>query len=275
MKLQLGATAFFTNPKDFQQVLQVIQKFPFLSYLEFRGEHPFFFPDVTPAENFQFYRKILQQTHLKTTIHTTMYDINLATLNPWLKNANLQCYKKFIDLAAFFEAEIVVVHDGHLPREFVESPAKDKFLEMATQNLKETLYELAEYGRQKGVKIALENAPPKSDYALVWNAENQSQILQELNHPYLGALVDIAHASLHGLDVLTYLKEMKPWLMEIHAHNNNGELDDHLGLPTGIIDYKTILQNPVVNNIPFIMEIKSYDMLLETLIWLQKSGLVG
>ncbi len=272
MGLQLGATVFFQRPEEFEMVLKVLQKYPFVQYIEFRGEAPFFFPGWTPRSDFQFYRRILSKTPLKTTIHTTMYDINLATLNPRLKDANIKSYKEYIDLAAYFDSEIIVLHDGEVYLEFARGPRKDEFLEVAQRHLMETLVELADYGREKGVKVALENAPPQKHVSLVWNPENHTTILKTINHPNLGALFDIAHAFLHGLDIPQYLEAIHPFLLEIHAHNNMGEKDDHLGLPNGKIDYLPILKHPAVENIPLIMEIRSYDEIIHTLEWLRANG---
>ncbi|NOX37740.1 MAG: sugar phosphate isomerase/epimerase [Calditrichaeota bacterium] len=272
MGLQLGATVFFNRPEEFEMILKVVQKYPFVQYIEFRGEAPFFFPGITPQSDFKFYREVLSRTPLKTTIHTTMYDINLATLNPRIKEANIKSYKEYIDLAAYFESEIIVLHDGEVYQEFARSPRREEFLQIAERHLIETLVELADYGQQKGVKVALENAPPQKHVSLVWNAENHTAMLQKINHPNLGALFDVAHAFLHGLDIPEYLEAIHPYLLEIHAHNNMGEKDDHLGLPNGKIDYLSILKHPVVDGVPFIMEIRSYDEVIHTLEWLKAHG---
>ncbi|MFQ5583272.1 MAG: hypothetical protein ACE5GL_02405, partial [Calditrichia bacterium] len=59
-------------------------------------------------------------------------------------------------------------------------------------------------------------------------------------------------------------------LIEIHAHNNFGQEDEHLGLPNGKIDYEAILNHPAVRGVPFIMEIISYEEILKTMEWLEK-----
>ncbi len=275
MSLQLGVTIFFERPEEANAVAPVMKQFPFLQFVEFRGEIPFFFPGYFARKEANWFRKLLKENGLRATVHSTMYDVNLATLNPYLHKANIQCYKKFIDMAAAVEAEILVVHDGHLPLEYAHHPQKDQYMESARQALGEALIALGDYGARKGVKIALENAPPGNHHAsLIWNPENHVAFLQTLNHPAVGALLDIAHASLHRLNITAYLHAIRPFLIEIHAHNNHGESDDHLGLHEGVIDYLNILQHPDVQDVPIIMEIKSYDEILATLQWLKQMGVV-
>lgn len=268
MSIQIGATCFFNNPKDFNMVLEAANQFPMVQYVEFRGEHPFCFPGITAQEDFRYYKSIMEKSRLKSTLHTTMYDINLATLNPWIKDANVACYKKYIEIAEFLGAEIIVVHGGIIYPEFAHSPLKENFRELAEKHLGESLWELAEYGQPRGVKIALENSPPEGGVQVVFNPENHSGILKKINHPNLGALLDFAHAFLNGLDLPGYLEKIKPYLLEIHAHNNFGKEDEHLALHKGKIEYLPILKHPGVQDVPFIMELTSYQDVAETLAWL-------
>lgn len=270
MSIQFGATCFFNNPKEFAVVLEVAKQFPLVQYVEFRGEHPFCFPGNTAEDDLRYYKKIMQKTRLRSTLHTTMYDINLATLNPWIKDANIACYKAYIDVASFLGAEVIVVHGGVIFPEFARSPLKDDFSELAEKHLAESLYELAEYGQPRGVKVALENSPPEGAVQVVYNPQNHLHILKKISHPNLGALLDFAHAFLNGLDPIDYLEKIKPFLFEIHAHNNFGKEDEHLALPTGKIDYLPILAHPDIQDVPFIMELTSYQDVVETLQWLNK-----
>ncbi|KPJ95951.1 MAG: hypothetical protein AMJ53_01725 [Gammaproteobacteria bacterium SG8_11] len=273
MDIRFGATCFFNNSDEFSLAVKVAEKFPFIQYVEFRGEHPFLFPGITPMEEVKHFKDILRQAGLKNTLHTTMYDINLATLNPWLKDANIVCYRKYLDLAEYLESEVIVVHGGQISDDFVNSPLRSDFLDLAEKHLCESLTELADYGRKKGVKVALENSPPRrNETRIVFNPETQIKIIKQINHPNLGALLDFAHAFLFKLDLVDYLQKIKPYLFEIHVHNNFGENDEHLGLAKGRIDYAPLLQRDEVQRVPFIMEIASYDEVIATLEWLKESG---
>jgi len=268
MSIQFGVTCFFNDYKEFAIVPEVARQFPLLKYLEFRGEFPFLVPDDTPDSQIDFFSDVMKETSLSSTLHTIYHDINLATLNPWLKDANIACYKRFIDVAGRLGSELIVVHGGVLPDDYVNSPLKNEFHSRATDHLCETLSELADYGQERGVKVALENSPPEAGQSIVFDSHSHLQILEKVNHPNLGALLDFAHAFLRRLDLIDYLEKTKPYLIEIHAHNNLGETDDHLALPDGKIDYLPIFKHPAVHDVPFIMELKSYEDVVRTLTWL-------
>ena len=273
MDIRFGATCFFNTPDEFSLVVDVARKYPFIQYVEFRGERPFLFPDVTPMNEVKYFKDLLKQAGLRNTLHTTMYDINLATLNPWLKDANITCYKKYLDLAEYLESELIVVHGGEISNDFMNSPLQDDFLDIARGHLCESLTTLAEYGQSKGVKIALENSPPRRNEArIVFNPETQIKIIKQINHPNLGGLLDFAHAFLFKLDITDYLRKIRQHLFEIHAHNNFGDNDEHLGLVNGGIDYASLLKKPEAQGIPFIMEIGSYEEVISTLEWLKERG---
>jgi len=272
MAIAFGATVFFNRPEEFAQISEVVRQFDFVEYVEFRGEHPFFFPEVTPAEEFAYFRKVMQKANLKCTIHTTMYDINLASLNPWIREAGVACYKKYIEAAAYLEAEVLVVHAGILYKEFAEGPMREEFIRRAETALRESLLELADQAERAGVIIGLENSPPKTDYAMVRDSESHLKMLKLIDHPQVQALVDVAHAHLCQLDLQKYLDELQPFTCELHLHNNFGKEDEHLGLHHGGIDYAEILKHPVCEKVPVIMEIKSYGEVVQTLQWLKDMG---
>jgi len=273
MSIQFGATCFFNTPNEFPLVVEVAKKYPFVKYVEFRGEHPFLFPGVTPKKDISSYKNILKKSGLKNTLHTTMYDINMATLNPWLMDANIACYKKYLDLGAYLESEVIVVHGGKLFEEFMNSPMKQDFIELAENHLCESLAQLADYGQEKGVKVALENSPTSPEsLKIVRDPDSQIKIIKRINHSNLGALLDLAHAHLFKFDIADYLRKIKPYLFEIHAHNNFGEKDEHWGLTKGNIDYRSILKQSEIHDVPFIMEIESYEEVITTLEWLTEIG---
>ena len=272
MSIAYGITVFFHKKEDFQILSQLGAVYPFVQYVEFRAETPFLVPGQTPVADVRYYRDILRAAGLKNTMHATYFEINLATQNPWLKDANIACYRDYIDLASFLESEVLVVHGGTLLPEFLTSPNKEILWETARRNLCESLYELAEYGQKKGVKIAVENLPPEGLENVIFDLESHLAILDRVDHPNLGGIYDLAHAFLYQQDVLAYLAGIRPRLFEIHAHNNNGQFDDHFGLPHGKMDYAEILAHPDCRGIPFIMEINSRSAVLETLEWLKGRG---
>ena len=265
--MKWGVTCFFENRRDFAKVLEIAPQFP-LSYLEIRGEQPFFAPEVLSEKELDFFRNIIDRSGLKVTLHSTFYDINLATINSFLRKATLECYRRYLDLAGELGAEIMVLHGGLLHRDAVDIP---ELLKTAQRNLVDNLRSLADYAAGKGVKIGLENSPPNRNHLMIPGWQQQVEILKATNRPNVGAVFDVAHAYLHRLDIETYYRKIEPYLIEIHAHNNDGSDDQHRAIGRGVIDYAALFGNHRVT-VPVVLEIRNFAEAIESLEWIQKFG---
>ena len=263
--MEWGITCFFQNQADFEVVAELAPNYP-IRYIEIRGEQPFFAPEVLSDSDIDFFRKILTRAGVNVTLHSTFYDINLATINSFLKKATLDCYRNYLDLAQQIGAKVMVLHGGYLHKDAIGIP---ELVHIARQNLLDNLKILGDYGEQKGVVIGLENSPPNRNMLMVPDWEQQLEILRKLNHPNVKAVWDMAHAYLHGLDLYDYYRYIKEYLVEIHIHNNDGREDLHLGIQRGKIDYRSFfLKNKVA--VPAIMEIRTFSDALESLEWIKQ-----
>lgn len=258
--MQWGITCFFETKKDFKLVAEIAPQYP-LSYLEIRGERPFFSPEDLTDNDLAFFREIISQTNLRVTLHSTFYDINIATLNRFLREAVLSCYKEYLNLGAQVGAEIMVVHGGYIHHQAAEVSG---LVDVARQNLITNLRILGEYAGQKDMKIGLENSPPNKNPLMVPDWKPQMEILRAVNHPAVGAVFDTAHAYLHHLDIFTYYETIKDYLIEIHVHNNDGQQDLHWGLHRGRIDYSTFLRNRDIT-VPIVIEARDMTEAKESL----------
>ncbi len=246
-------------------VAEMAPQFP-LRYLEIRGEKPFFSADDLSSRDVDFFRKVIEKSGLKVTLHATFYDINLATLNSYLRSAILKCYKKYLDLGAQLGAEIMVVHGGTVHK---DAARIDGFIDRARNNLVENLQILGDYATGRNMVIGLENSPPSSNHLMIDNWKIHRLTLQAINHPQVKAVLDMAHAFLHGLDIQQYYRQMKDELVEIHVHNNDGKEDLHQAMDDGSIPYQEIFLNTSIN-IPVIMEIHNMTGAMQSLEWIKR-----
>ena len=62
--------------------------------------------------------------------------------------------------------------------------------------------------------------------------------------PQLNCHLDVAHAFIEGGmgRIEEYLNRFSSKLMHIHIHDNHGELDEHLPLGSGSIDFKKVVR---------------------------------
>ncbi|MBW3019438.1 hypothetical protein KY329_04620, partial [Candidatus Woesearchaeota archaeon] len=67
--------------------------------------------------------------------------------------------------------------------------------------------------------------------------------------PDLGYNLDLGHMNVAlqtghlGIQLDEFLDKVKDRVVYIHAHNNNGQKDQHIALSDGILDWKHVLDN--------------------------------
>ncbi len=260
-----GITCFFENRQDFAMIAEIAPKYP-VRYIEIRGEQPFFAPEVLQEQDIHFFRSVISRARVRVTLHATFYDINLATINDDLREAMLRNYRRYLALGQAVGAENMVVHAGMLHKDAAPIAS---LRERARKSLIASLRTLGEEAARRGMRIALENSPPNRNWLLVANWQQHMEILQEVNHPAVGAVLDMAHAHLHGLNLEEYLQHITPYLLEVHAHNNHGQEDEHAGMTRGNIDYATLFRRHPLK-VPVIMEIRNFTEAMESLEWIKE-----
>jgi sugar phosphate isomerase/epimerase len=260
-----GLTCFFEDVRDFGKIVEIIPQ-SLIEYVEIRGERPFFSPADTTTEDLLFINGIIRECHLKVTMHATFYDINLASMNPFLQKANLKCYYEYLNLAETIGAEIMVVHAGLIHK---DAAGNKKLMQISRNNLVQNLRNIGDAALQKGIRIGLENSPPNKNVLFIPGWKEQISILKEVDHQAVGAVFDMAHAHLHDLNLAEYYENIKKHLIEIHIHNNNGREDLHLGINKGEIDYDSFFRGHTTD-VPVIMEIRNITEALESIEWMKE-----
>ena len=138
--------------------------------------------------------------------------------------------RKTIDDCSEFRVSIMVVH---CVDRYEYNYSRDEL-----HIVRDNLGELCEYGRKRGVRIALENIPDGS------RKDEISCSLQEhiRNYPGLGLYycLDIGHVGLSGADLFEEIDAAAPNLITTHIHNNDGLRDTHKLPDDGIIDWSRV-----------------------------------
>jgi sugar phosphate isomerase/epimerase len=104
------------------------------------------------------------------------------------------------------------------------------------QNCKATqlLYKIA---RDYGLKIAIENVPEPYPF-IMKSIEHFQRFYEEISED-IGLAFDIGHANINRQTEL-FLRMFSDKIVHIHAHDNNGREDQHLGIGCGTINWEKI-----------------------------------
>jgi sugar phosphate isomerase/epimerase len=208
-----------------------------LRYVEIRSERPYAFPQDMHAKEVEGIRENLASRSLESIVHSAVYDINLASLNPLIRRASIRQTMESIRFAAKIEAKIVIIHPGRLPKDY--PPA---YLKNSRINLLTSLDVMARMAGRMGVMLAIENSPRGRAHRLVATPQEHLHIFRRLGSPHLGALIDLGHAHTWGIDLREYMRSMADYILLFHLHDNRGQRDEHLPLGKGSVDLRGIAE---------------------------------
>jgi len=206
-----------------------------LQYVEIRSERPYALPQDMERGELESIQEKLVSLALRPIIHSAVYDINVASLNPLIRKASIRQTLESIRFAAKIGAKIVIIHPGRLPKDY-----PPVYLKNSRINLLTSLNVMARMAGRMGVMLAIENSPRGRAHRLVTSPQEHLHILRRVGSPHLGALLDIGHAHTWGVDLREYIKSLADYILLFHLHDNRGQADDHLPLGRGTIDLRGI-----------------------------------
>ena len=170
---------------------------------------------------------------LEFTLHAPFADINIASPSKAMLNVSLKRLKESIVYASALDAKLWVFHPGQRTGITQFYPGAE--WKQNTQSIQK-LYKTAE---EYGINIALENLPAKY-WFLMKNPDDFTKFYKETNLP-IGIVLDIGHANLEG-QIEPFFNQLTDKIIHIHASDNSGEDDQHLGVGCGKIDYEWVAE---------------------------------
>ncbi|MEN4017409.1 MAG: sugar phosphate isomerase/epimerase family protein [Methanobacterium sp.] len=203
---------------------------------------------------------LINSYDLKTSVHSPLSDINIASLNESIRKASVREIKDSIDLASKIDASVVVVHPGHMA--FLVREFKDELMQSSLKSLKECLKHAEEYG----IKLCVENMP-EMDGMICKSLEELYELTQKTG---VSMALDVGHAHSMGLSIDEMLKYDN--IGHIHLSDNDGSFDNHDAIGSKNIDFKSLFKG--LKRIKFdgvcVIEVKKQDEILESLDYIKK-----
>jgi sugar phosphate isomerase/epimerase len=174
------------------------------------------------------FKELAHSYGLKFSVHAPFADINIASPSKCILRAVLKRLEKSIKFTGDIEALVWVFHPGLKTGISMFYPGMEW-----VQNCKtaKALYSIAE---EYGVEIAIENVPEPYPF-LMKNVEHFRRFYNDVNEE-IGIALDVGHANLNG-QLELFLKTFPEKIVHIHAHDNGGKDDEHLGVGRGTVNW--------------------------------------
>ncbi|MGA2385320.1 MAG: sugar phosphate isomerase/epimerase family protein [Candidatus Bathyarchaeia archaeon] len=165
---------------------------------------------------------------LQYSLHAPFADINIASPSKTILAASMKRLRQSMAYANEMDAKIWVFHPGSKTGISQFYPGADW-----KQNCL-SLQELYKTSEEYGLNAALENLPAKY-YFFMSKPEEFARFYRETNLP-IGIAFDLGHANLEG-QIQPFFNLLADKIVHIHASDNDGSDDQHLGIGKGKIDY--------------------------------------
>lgn len=163
------------------------------------------------------------------TLHSPFADVNISSPSKPLLSAMMKRLKQSMAFANDLNATVWVLHPGLQTGISMFYPGKD--WKQNVLSIKE-LYATAE---DLGVNVAIENLPEKYGFVMK-TADDFTRFYRETRLE-IGIVLDVGHANLHD-QIYSFLNAYADKIVHIHASDNLGETDQHLGIGQGKIDWQ-------------------------------------
>jgi sugar phosphate isomerase/epimerase len=194
----------------------------------------FAYPDVLDGDwraAMERYKGLLQPVPGMLTMHGPFMDMASGSPDQQINEVCKGRFRHALRIAHELGVQIVILHANFIAAIHTEA------YRSGWQRRNVAFWgEIAEYGQQLGVTVAVEN---------MWEFDPEiiGDVLKTINHPYLRACLDVGHAHLYSkVPFAQWLETLKPYLVHLHVNNNDGTLDFHGGLAGGFLDYPHLLE---------------------------------
>jgi sugar phosphate isomerase/epimerase len=166
---------------------------------------------------------------LKYTVHAPFIGVNISSPSDWLLKAMLKGLKESIVNTSALNSQVWVFHPGSKSVMSNLSPGMDWGRNLKAAGL------LSKFARDQGVKAAIENVPDPFLFVMK-TVEDFRRFYDEVDED-ISMTLDLGHANIsHQIEA--FLTTFAGKIVHIHAHDNDGKSDLHLGTGFGTIDWE-------------------------------------
>ncbi len=176
-------------------------------------------------------RKVAQSRDLELTLHSPFADINIASPTPVLRRTILKRLEKSISYASQLDCQLWIFHPG------LKTGVSHVYPGLDWQINLESVRALLRIARKHRITIAIENVMEPHSF-LMKNVQDFSRFYSELGED-IGLVVDIAHANLNH-QIEEFITKFSDKIVHMHASDNNGLNDMHLGIGYGTVDWVSV-----------------------------------
>lgn len=223
---KVGLSMLYTLGEPFNRMVEEIPKIK-AKHIELidDGRH------ALDKKRIEDLRSVGNSCGVEFAVHAPFAGINIALESKYLLNAMLRRLKASIINAAALECSMWIFHPGMRSAISGFYPGEDWLRNLENSRM------LFRFAKEHGVRAGIENIMGPFVLKSVLDFERfYNEIGDEI-----GFVLDTGHANLTG-EVDSFLRAFPDRLVHVHAHDNLGQSDQHLGIGYGSINWKSFAE---------------------------------
>lgn len=184
--------------------------------------------DAYQAEEGRELAQALQRNGLEITIHGPFMDLSPGGVDRRIKEVTLDRFSRTMEAAAPFKPKAIVFHPGYEKWKF------DGDVGLWFESSLQTWRPLVGEATERGLTIAIENVYEETPDILL-------MLFREIHSPRFRFCFDTGHHHVFSKTPLSsWMETLGEYLIEVHLHDNHGEMDEHLPIGEGGFDFREL-----------------------------------
>mgnify|MGYP000547704825 CR=1 FL=1 len=191
------------------------------------------------------------------SIHAPFMDLSPGAVDSQVREATLRRFSHVLDISELLKPKAIVFHSGYEKWKYALN--MDLWLEKSLL----TWEPLNAKAAAMGVKVAIEN---------IFEDEpaNLKMLMDEMDSNNFGICFDTGHFNLFSkVPLETWMASLKPYIIELHLHDNDRTSDQHLPVSDGTFDFKGFFELLGNRNCIYTLEAHSTQSVLKSMKSLQ------
>jgi len=186
--------------------------------------------DGSPLPVVETVARTIRDAGLTVTFHAPYMDLSPGSPDPEVRAITRQRLEQVVRLIPLFAPKTVVCHTGYDHRRYWHM--KDAWL----TNSLDTWSGIAGQIRSEGAVLMLENVYEQAP-------DDMCPLLENLQDHGVGFCLDTGHQSVFSnASMAMWVTSLGPYLRQLHLHDNAGQVDEHLALGRGRIDFPLLFR---------------------------------
>jgi len=182
--------------------------------------------EIQREDIFSLKRKLDYNPRL--SIHAPFMDLSPGAVDLKVREVTIKRFETVLEWSEILRPEVVVFHSGYDKWKY------DERMDIWLEGSLETWRRVNKRAESLGIKVAIEN---------IFEEEptNLKILMEEMNSENFGVCFDTGHFNMFSkLPLVEWLDTLKPYIKEVHMHDNFRFKDEHLAIGDGNFDFQTL-----------------------------------